>query len=275
MYEETAALLARVGFEVYVPHLSTDPVRHSHIDASGVYATDRRQVTTSDLVVAFVTRPSIGVGQELEIAAAALVPVLLVAESLASVSRMALGGPARTYGPIRYSDSEDLRRKLDEALPSIVSELRAKQPSALPDIGSAISRARTRSGMARREMAERVGVSETYLELVETSDARVSNPSFSFLIRAAAVCGMRMNDLLGWSSQETPLLASLREYASARSVSFRTYAALERMAARGLRPDRILSPEEWERLHESASQAAGGVEQLELITKTPNDDDPG
>src|SRR5207248_6935510 len=98
-YERTAAVLDRIGFLAYVPHLATDPLRHPKVSPSQVYATDRHQVATADLVVAFLTRPSLGVGQELEIAADALVPILIVASEGEPISRMALGGPSRHYGP--------------------------------------------------------------------------------------------------------------------------------------------------------------------------------
>src|SRR5207249_4065936 len=70
------------------------------------------------------------------------------------------------------------------------AELRARTAHAVPDIGMALQRARLRVGMARAELARRVGTADTFIGLVETADVRTSNPSLAFLAAAAGALGV-------------------------------------------------------------------------------------
>jgi transcriptional regulator with XRE-family HTH domain len=265
VFEQTAAVLEQCGFAAYVPHLATDPVRHPTVTASRVYETDRRQVATADLVVAFLSRPSFGVGMELEIAAGALVPLLVVAREGEPLSRMALGGPARQYGPLRYVEWDDLEPQLRAILPEIATELQARTSGELPAIGPALTRARNARGLARETFARRVGVSEDYVRSIESAEPRVSNPTLAFLATAASVLGITLGDLLSTPHErDSPLLVSLRDFAVHDALSYREFAQLQDQAARGLRPDRSLTPEQWRTIREARARAIAGIEQLEL-----------
>ncbi len=265
LYERAARVLERVGFSAYIPHLATDPLRHPNVTPAQVYATDRQQVAGADLVVVFLDRPSFGVGQELEIAGNALVPLLLVVREGAAVSRMALGGPARQYGPLRYSTWEDLEPQLSAAATQIASELAQRVRSELPNIGAALHRARTRAGMARAELAQRVGVSVEFITLVETGDPRTSNPTVAFLGAATRALDLSIADLLGVGpTVTTPLRTSLQAFAVRERLSFGEYAELEALAARGLRSDRALSVDEWQSIRRARMSNVRPVEQLEL-----------
>jgi 2'-deoxynucleoside 5'-phosphate N-hydrolase len=93
-YEAVANLCESLGHEVYVPHLHSDPDKHAHISSKAVYSMDRKQVLASELVIAWAGRPSFGVGQEIEIASAAGIDVVLLSEADQPVSRMTRGNPA-------------------------------------------------------------------------------------------------------------------------------------------------------------------------------------
>jgi transcriptional regulator with XRE-family HTH domain len=267
MYERIAALLAEYGFVPYVPHLVTDPVKHARVTPEHVYRTDRTQVATADLVVAFLGRPSFGVGQELEIAADALVPILIVVREGQPVSRMALGGPARRYGPLQYSEWSDLEPKLVQILPSIIAELNARPHFRIPDIAASLQRARVRAGMARAELARRVGASEDFITLVETADALTSNPSLAFLSATAETVQSSISELLGENAgNDVALLASLRDFAIHERLSFHEFSELQTIAARGLAPDRALSVEQWRQIREARARTVTGIQQLELPT---------
>src|SRR2546428_719785 len=74
LYEAAAEVFTRHGCVAYLPHEATDPARHPAVEPTRVYEIDRGEIARSDLLVAFLARPSFGVGMELELAAAALVP---------------------------------------------------------------------------------------------------------------------------------------------------------------------------------------------------------
>lgn len=92
-YEKLGDECLRQGWNAYIPHQHSDPLMHPNIDPETVYRLDRQNVICSDLVIAYVGIPSIGVGQEIEIAATARIPVILLFERDRSVSRMVRGNP--------------------------------------------------------------------------------------------------------------------------------------------------------------------------------------
>src|SRR6185503_15025455 len=102
IYEHAAEVLERRGLDAYVPHKATDPKLHPNVTAAEVYARDRFHVLSADLVIAFLAPPSLGVGIELELAAAALLPVIALQPKGSVVSRMARGVPTRIFGPHEY-----------------------------------------------------------------------------------------------------------------------------------------------------------------------------
>lgn len=93
LYELLGEEFEKCGFSAYIPHQHTDPVKNSKITPEKVYQTDYRKIIESSLVVAYVGEPSLGVGQEIQIAAFHQIPILLVFEKGARVSRMTLGTP--------------------------------------------------------------------------------------------------------------------------------------------------------------------------------------
>lgn len=93
LYELLGEEFEKCGFSAYIPHQHTDPVKNSKITPEKVYQTDYRKIIESSLLVAYVGEPSLGVGQEIQIAAFHQIPILLVFEKGARVSRMTLGTP--------------------------------------------------------------------------------------------------------------------------------------------------------------------------------------
>ena len=90
------------GFDVYDPRGSTSPDQHPEVSAAEVYATDRARISHSDVLVCIADRPSFGVGLEVTIAQARMVPVVLVAHRDMPLSRMLAGSPGLTAGrPLR------------------------------------------------------------------------------------------------------------------------------------------------------------------------------
>ncbi|MEE1531067.1 MAG: XRE family transcriptional regulator [Clostridia bacterium] len=93
LYELLGEEFEKCGFSAYIPHQYTDPVKNSKVTPEKVYQTDYRKIIESSLLVAYVGEPSLEVGQEIQIAAFHQIPILLVFEKGAKVSRMTLGTP--------------------------------------------------------------------------------------------------------------------------------------------------------------------------------------
>lgn len=102
-YERIGQLCEEIGLAIHIPHQHTDPLLHPHASVREVYEHDRHHVSTADFVIAFGGIPSLGVGQEIEIAKANGVPVLLLCERAKPLSRMTRGSP-NVVAEIRYDD---------------------------------------------------------------------------------------------------------------------------------------------------------------------------
>jgi nucleoside 2-deoxyribosyltransferase len=94
VYEKFKKLLEAKGLNVYVPHLKTDPIKAPNITPKEVWETDVSAVTKSDLIIAYVGIPALGVGQELEIARCAGKDIIIWSYEGERVTRMTLGCPA-------------------------------------------------------------------------------------------------------------------------------------------------------------------------------------
>ena len=110
-YEDISRVCAAEGVAAYVPHLVTDPEKNADFTPKEVYELDRLKVIESNLVIAYVGVPSLGVGQEIEIARESNIPVLLMMEKEARISRMARGNPA-VIAEIRFEDFRDALKQL-------------------------------------------------------------------------------------------------------------------------------------------------------------------
>lgn len=115
-YEKLADVCSSFCNNVYVPHLNgTDPAKDPNEIPSVVWKTDHREVASSDLLIAYVGMPSLGVGSELEIARMAASDIILWRYLKEKTSRMALGNPSVKHF-IEAKDDKDLELKLREIL---------------------------------------------------------------------------------------------------------------------------------------------------------------
>lgn len=110
-YERLGRVCEELGIDPYIPHQHTDPITHPHVSARQVYEIDRQHVCTASLVIAHVGIPSLGVGQEIEIAREHGVPVLLLCEQGKRISRMTRGSP-NVIAEIRFDDIEQALRQV-------------------------------------------------------------------------------------------------------------------------------------------------------------------
>ena len=108
IYELLGAEFERCGFTAYIPKQHTDPKKNADIKPDKIYQTDYRKIIESSLLVAYVGEPSLEVGQEIQIAAFHQIPILLVFEKGAKVSRMTLGTPG-VKQKFQFENIENLR----------------------------------------------------------------------------------------------------------------------------------------------------------------------
>ncbi len=111
-----------IGIKLYLPKNFTDPLDHKEVSPENVFFTDRQRVLESDLLIAMVCRPSFGVGQELEIARNALIPIILLTTDGITVSRMVRGIPS-IMEIIEYRDETELRSKLPIAIQKLFANV--------------------------------------------------------------------------------------------------------------------------------------------------------
>jgi hypothetical protein len=115
VYEDIGTWCEGLGVRAYVPHLKSDPVTFAHLTPKEVYAMDRAQVVATDLTLAYIGLPSLGVGQELEIAREAGKDIVLWWFKGEKLSRMARGNPA-IIAEFEVATLRDLEEKLKEVL---------------------------------------------------------------------------------------------------------------------------------------------------------------
>lgn len=115
LYERMGDICSSHGFLAYVPHKRSDPVKDAHLSPEQVDRLDRDAVTYACLVIAYVDKPSLGVGIEVEMAHHANKPVILVHHTDTRVSRLIRGNPA-IWHIIAFTTHDDLLTKLQTAL---------------------------------------------------------------------------------------------------------------------------------------------------------------
>ena len=115
LYEQFADVCRQFGLEPYLPHQHSDPELATRLTPSQINRIDRLAVTQAYLVVAYVGRPSTGVGIEIEMAYHANKPVVLVYEQSAldqrQITRLVRGNPAVVH-EIAFTDTSDATTQL-------------------------------------------------------------------------------------------------------------------------------------------------------------------
>ncbi|MBW4603255.1 MAG: nucleoside 2-deoxyribosyltransferase [Calothrix sp. FI2-JRJ7] len=114
-YESIALLCEEISIEAYVPHLYTDPVNNPEFTPQEVFKNDKHQVSSSDLVIAYLGYPSFGVGMELAYAEARKIPIIILYEVGKRISRFPRGIPT-LVAEIRFHNYEDALSQLKQSL---------------------------------------------------------------------------------------------------------------------------------------------------------------
>ncbi len=114
-YEAIALITEEIGFQAYVPHVNTDPINNPDVTPRQVYETDKNQVISSDLVIAYIGYPSLGVGMELAYAEINSIPIILVYEKGKAISRFPRGIPT-VICEVQFTDYEDALNQIKRFL---------------------------------------------------------------------------------------------------------------------------------------------------------------
>ena len=118
-YEAIGIVCQEVGFDVYIPHLYTDPINAPNITPQEVFKKDKEQVTRADLVIAYLGYPSLGVGMEIAYAEMNNIPIILMYEEDKIISRFPRGIPTKLC-EIKFNTYEDALKQLQEVLEKLV-----------------------------------------------------------------------------------------------------------------------------------------------------------
>jgi len=110
-YEDIGDICRETGLSPYIPHVKTDPIINSDITPIEVFNTDKREVISSDLVIAYVGYASLGVGMEIAYAESNNIPVILLYESSKIISRFPRGIP-NLYSEVKFDNFRDAIHKL-------------------------------------------------------------------------------------------------------------------------------------------------------------------
>jgi hypothetical protein len=176
-----------VRFEVYDPAEVTAP-RSAHT-AQEVYATDHRCTVCADLVVFLVNTPSLGVGIESQLTAAATTPRIVVKKQSVPISRMFEGMFCSTIAEISYASAgevyDQLSRLLPEICPQVIESIERRRPHIASildqNLGRLFLRQRIRHGVKLVDVAKQTDIQEWWLEQLERC------PEFSSTLSLAQI----------------------------------------------------------------------------------------
>lgn len=118
-YGKLAEIAKANGFEYFWAFQNgTDPNVERIISAKEVYTRDSKELLKSDLMVAYIGEPSLGVGVEVEIAHTHNIPVYVLYEKDRWTSRMLRGCPA-VKKELIFTDENDALTQFDTLLKSL------------------------------------------------------------------------------------------------------------------------------------------------------------
>jgi transcriptional regulator with XRE-family HTH domain len=224
--ETVEGCLASKGIKVYVPHreYKRRGGRHTHADNTAA-------ISQAMAVVAYYDFPSTGMGQELEIAAAHLRPVvLLVNQRRDKISTMVTTGPfARIV--VVFDDIPDLSVTLPPAIDALAKPYDPPQSGTEAEFGPRLAAARRDAGMAREEFARRLGVSIDVVAGLE-SPVVAANPTLWQVGAMSRALDVPLMTLLG-ADGSADLRERVLEYAADHGRSASEVREVLALAARG------------------------------------------
>ncbi len=107
-YEEIGDMVKKAGYRPYIPHLHTDPEKHSGATPEEGYDVNMKAIDNSCMVIAYVGYPSLEVGAELEHANNSEIPIIIISKIGERVSRLTLETPMVKATFAYHSEDEAL-----------------------------------------------------------------------------------------------------------------------------------------------------------------------
>lgn len=124
-YKKLADVAQKHGFDYFWAFLNgTDPVNNPDVTPAQVYEVDTRELSRSNLMVAYMGEPSTGTGIEIEFAQNNNIPVYILYEKGKHVSRMLRGCPA-IKKELVFENEEDALKQFD----ALLTRLSVQSPS--------------------------------------------------------------------------------------------------------------------------------------------------
>jgi len=118
IYENIAKICTEHNIFAHVPHLAgTDPYVDPEVTPKDVWEKNYHEVTAANYVIAYVGQPSLGTGEELEMARASNIPIIAWSFNGEKVSRMVTGNPG-VKEIITIDNEADLYNRINEILKS-------------------------------------------------------------------------------------------------------------------------------------------------------------
>jgi 2'-deoxynucleoside 5'-phosphate N-hydrolase len=116
IYEKIGKICIKNEYKVYIPHINgTDPINNPEITPFEVWEKDYLEVESCDLIIAYIGKPSLGTGAELEIARITNSKIIVWWYKDEKVSRMARGNPA-IIAQLEVQSEDELYLKIDELI---------------------------------------------------------------------------------------------------------------------------------------------------------------
>jgi hypothetical protein len=114
-YEGIGLVCTNLNLIPYIPHTVSDPILNHDLHPTEVFELDKNRVIQSDLVIAYLGLPSLGVGMELAYAESYSIPIILLYEDGKLISRLARGIPT-IIAEICFKGKKDAFDKLEIVL---------------------------------------------------------------------------------------------------------------------------------------------------------------
>lgn len=186
------------GWIVYDPYEVTDPIEHPEVSPQVVFSRDRYRVLGSDLLIALITQPTLGVGMELEMARSTFLPILILVKRDFHLSKMVEGMPGvKLIMP--YDDESALPNAVQTGIDLLypkIAERRAKTRGGMEAVlGPRVKQLREERGLSRVDLADAAATDEEDIEFIEANPDYVTNVGVPALHRIADGLGVKITDL--------------------------------------------------------------------------------
>ena len=280
--KEIAGSFTDPGVDLYWPGDHTHPVHNADFKPGQVYLMDRSRASTHDFIVLFCADPSYGVGQENEIATQSGLPGIRLAPS--GVSRMMSGSFLNSIN-VEYTGSlkDGISFDKEEVRSALISIRRIyfKHRALYKNLNGVTFGKRLRKLVDERGgnyqiVAEDLGVSLPYLNVLMDEQVVVSNPSATLLKRMAVLLGTSVAYLVGESEETDPVWveshATWRRWAESTKVDAGAALSIkdewrheyrqnrgQQTTASFRQSVRTMSVVDWDRLYQDRSKKKGGA----------------